>query len=300
MLKRIFVNREFLLVLALVLGVVEGKTSQYTAPLVLPLLGIVMTLSTMLISGRELRSLRTLVAPALWGIVMNYVILSGATLVTAALIIRDQDLWTGFVILAAVPPAVAVIPFTDFLRGDHSYALIGTAGAYLAGLFFMPGIAVAFLGSAVVQPTRLLSIIISLIVAPFLVSRLLLWLKWDRRIQSFKGPITNWSFFVVTYTIVGSNRPIILENPLGLAPVLVVAIFTIICLGLIVEYSARLMGVNAGTWRALMFLGTLKNYGLAGGVSLTLFGTETALPATMGVVIMVIYVVLLQLRARVS
>ncbi len=288
------------MVLALVLGVVEGKTSRYTAPLVLPLLGIVMTLSTLLISGRELRSLRTLMAPALWGIVMNYVILSGATLVTAALIIRDQDLWTGFVILAAVPPAVAVIPFTDFLRGDRSYALIGTAGAYLAGLFFMPGIAVVFLGSAVVQPTRLVSIIISLIVAPFLVSRLLLWLKWDRRIQPLKGPITNWCFFVVTYTIVGSNRPIILGNPLGLVPVLVVAVFTIICLGLIVEYSARFMRVNAGTWRALMFLGTLKNYGLAGGVSLTLFGTETALPATMSVVVMVIYVVLLQLRARVS
>ncbi|MEJ2587812.1 MAG: hypothetical protein P8165_09600 [Deltaproteobacteria bacterium] len=300
MLKRIFTNREFLLVLSLVLGLVQGQASMYTVPLVLPILGVIMTLSTMMISGRELRSLRTLMAPFLWGIVMNYLILSGATLATAAWLIEDPELWRGFVILAAVPPAVAVIPFTDFLRGNHSYALIGTTGAYLAGLLLMPAIAVAFLGSAVVQPARLVFIILSLIVGPFLISRLILWLSWDRWIQPLKGSITNWCFFVVTYTIVGSNRHVILSNPLGLMPVLAVAVITIICLGFMVEYGARFLKVGSATWRALIFLGTLKNYGLAGGVSLTLFNTKTALPATVGVIVMVLYVVLLQLRARMN
>jgi len=300
MLKRIFTNREFLLVLSLVLGLVQGQASMYTVPLVLPILAVIMTLSTMMISGRELRSLRTLMAPFLWGIVMNYLILSGATLATAAWLIEDPELWRGFVILAAVPPAVAVIPFTDFLRGNHSYALIGTTGAYLAGLLLMPAIAVAFLGSAVVQPARLVFTILSLIVGPFLISRLILWLSWDRWIQPLKGSITNWCFFVVTYTIVGSNRHVILSNPLGLMPVLAVAVITIICLGFMVEYGARFLKVGSATWRALIFLGTLKNYGLAGGVSLTLFNTKTALPATVGVIVMVLYVVLLQLRARMN
>lgn len=294
----LFRNREFLFILSLFLGLVEGQFARYTAPLVLPLLGLVMVLSTMLISGRDFRPLRTVAAPALWGIVMNYVLLSTVLLVTAALLIRDPELWTGCVILAAVPPAVAVIPFTDFLEGNRSYALMGTMGAYLAGLLLMPAIAVLFLGSSVIQPTRLLAIIASLILAPLFLSRLALWLGWDRWIEPRKGMITNWSFFVVTYTIVGLNRDMIMGDPAGLVPVALVALVTILCLGFILEYGARLLGINPRTWKALIFLGTLKNYGLAGGVSLSLFSTRTALPATVSVVFMIVYIVLLQLRVR--
>ena len=142
--RLLFLKREFILILALVLGLAASELTRYTEPLVLPVLGVVMTLSIMMISGQELRSIQKLIAPLLWGMVMNYLVLSGVILSTSALIIRDPDFWTGFVILASVPPAVAVIPFTDFLGGNLSYALIGTMGAYLAGLILMPVVAGIF------------------------------------------------------------------------------------------------------------------------------------------------------------
>jgi hypothetical protein len=49
------------------------------------------------------------------GIFVNYVVLGGVVLVLSKFFIHDASLWTGFVILAAVPPAVAVIPLTFFL-----------------------------------------------------------------------------------------------------------------------------------------------------------------------------------------
>jgi len=55
---------------------------------------------------------------------------------------------------------------------------------------------------------------------PLLVSRVLLWTSMAARLEPIKGTITNWSFFVVTYTIVGLNQELFLHplkapSPIG-------------------------------------------------------------------------------------
>jgi BASS family bile acid:Na+ symporter len=77
---------------------------------------------------------------------MNYLILGSLLLGLNALLIQDEALRAGFVIIAAVPPAVAVIPFTFFLNGDEKHSLLGTIGAYLGALIIMPLVALTFLG----------------------------------------------------------------------------------------------------------------------------------------------------------
>ena len=81
--RLLFLKREFILILALVSGLAASELTRYTEPLVLPVLGVVMTLSIMMISGQELRSIQKLIAPLLWGIVMNYLVLSGVILTFA-------------------------------------------------------------------------------------------------------------------------------------------------------------------------------------------------------------------------
>jgi BASS family bile acid:Na+ symporter len=289
---RLLRNRELLLSLSVVLGLLAGRPAQWTEPLILPVLGLVMTFATLLISGTDLRPARSLLLPGLAGIGINYGLLSGAILAVAFLLVRDPDLRTGFVILASVPPGVAVIPFTDFLGGNRSYALLGSLACYLAGLALMPLIAFVFLGSGLLQPLTLLSVAAQLILAPLVLSRLLIRFGLRPALSRIKGAVTNWGFFVVTYTIVGLNRDLILQDPVGLLPVAGVALITIWALGPLIRWTALRLGAGSGTAAALMFLGTIKNYGIAGGVSLALLGTEAALPATVSVVFMIGFMVL--------
>jgi BASS family bile acid:Na+ symporter len=101
---------------------------------------------------------------------------------------------------------VAVIPFTFFLNGDGKLSLFGTIGAYLGALMIMPLVALGFLGSGLVDPSKLILIMIELILAPLIVSRVFVRIGMDARLEPIKGAITNWSFFLLTYTIVGLNR----------------------------------------------------------------------------------------------
>ncbi len=46
-------------------------------------------------------------------------------------------------LLVAVPPAIAVIPFTDFLRGNTTFSLLATVACYLGARsypFNRPGV----------------------------------------------------------------------------------------------------------------------------------------------------------------
>jgi len=258
------------LILALILGLLWGRGAQWTEKVTLPALAIVMTLSTMGVPSSALRSFSTFLGPALSGIVMNYLILGSVLLGLNAFLIHDEPLRAGFVIIAAVPPAVAVIPFTIFLNGDERRSLLGTIGAYLGALMMTPLMAVTFLGPGLLDPAKLVVILIELILAPLIFSRVLIKVGMDAYLEPIKGAITNWSFFILTYTIVGLNRSLILTQPLSLLPVVVIAGVSTFLLGWIIERTGRFFHLPPKTITSLILLGTLKNYGLAGGLALAL------------------------------
>jgi BASS family bile acid:Na+ symporter len=286
------------LILALLIGLVWGKGARWTEPVTLPALAVVMTLSTIGLSGSVFRSYRSLLAPAMIGIAMNYLVLGIVLLALNAVLIHDEALRMGFILIAAVPPAVAVIPFTFFLGGDETLSLIGTTGAYLGALIIMPVSALLFLGPSFVDPTRLAVIMLELILLPVIVSRLLLRIGVAFRLDSIRGPITNWSFFLLTYTIVGLNRDLILGKPLSLLPVVVIALASTFLLGWGIEKVGGLLQLPQKVLTSLVLLGTLKNYGLAGGLALALFSKKTSVPATVSAVFMIIYIIWLELKLK--
>ena len=296
--KRLLCNRDFILFLALTLGLLLGQGARWTEQLTLPALGVVMTLSTMTISGAIFRSPKAMVVPAFTGIVMNYAVLSSIILALNQMIIREEAIWRGFVILAAVPPAVAVIPFTGFLKGDVTFSLIASIGAYLGALIITPMMAFGFLGTSFIDPNKLLTIMVELIILPLILSRILLWTGAGMRIDPIKGAITNWSFFIVVYTVVGLNREVFLGQPLSLIPVVAIAIASTFFLGWIIENVGHLFRIGPKKVSSLVLLGTLKNYGLAAGLSLTLFSKQTAIPATVSAIFLIVYIIWLGFKKR--
>jgi len=295
---RLLQNRDFILFLALVTGLLLPQASTWSRHLTLPALALVMTISTMGIPGSLFRSPRALIVPALCGLLMSYGVLAGFILGLSALLIHDRELWSGFVILALMPPAVAVIPFTDLFKGNRAFSLAGTAGGYLGALIILPIILYKYLGSSELVLEKLSMAAIVLIIIPLVISRILRWKKFDKDLEPVKGVIINWSFFIVVYTIVALNQDIFTHQPLRLLPVAVIAVGSMFVLGLIIEWIGKLFRIDPQTLVSLVLLGTIKNYGLAAGIALTLFNKESALPATVSTIFMFVYVIWMGFKQR--
>jgi len=297
-LKNLLRNRNSLLVLSLILGLLWGEGAQWIKGVILPVLMILMTVSTLGVTGNTFSSPRSLWGSALVGVGMNYAVLTTFILALNALLVRDTDLRIGFVILAVVPPAVAVVPFTLFLGGNNQFSLLGMIGAYLGALVIAPALAFLLLGSGIISPSKLILIIIELILAPLVLSRILLRIGLDSRLESVKGPITNWGFFLVSYAVVGLNRETILSHPLSLLPAALIAVASTFLLSWIIERIGKYFRVEPKTLVSLVLLGTLKNYGLAGGMALALFSEKTSVPAAVSSVFMVVYIIWLEFKKR--
>ncbi len=293
-------NRDFILIMALAFGLLSGGGARWTEKAILPALALVMTLSTMGVPASIFLSPGKLVAPALIGIGVNYGILGSLLLGASNLFIGEEALRDGFVIMTAVPPAIAVIPFSVILNGNQNFALIATIGCYLCALILTPLIALHFLGAAFGDPGKIATIMIELILLPLLLSRVLLWMRWAERIDPFKGTITNWSFFLVTYTIVGLNRQLFFDRPFALVPPALIALASTFLMGWVIQWVSRLIRVDSKTMISLVLLGTQKNTGLAAGLALTLFGEKTAVPATITTIFMLVYMIWLSFRQRVG
>jgi BASS family bile acid:Na+ symporter len=291
-------NRDFILLSAVMCGLVVGRGASWTEPLVLPALAIVMTLSTMGVRSEMLRPPRVLWRPALAGLMLNYLLLGGVLLGLNSLMVQEPAMKDGFVLLVAVPPAIAVIPFTDILRGNTTFSLLATVACYLGALIITPLIALAFFGASYIEPRSLVVVIVELIALPLLISRVLLWTSMAARLEPIKGTITNWSFFVVTYTIVGLNQELFLQRPLTLVPVFVIALISTFILGGVIDKVGRSMRIDRSTLTSLVLLGTLKNYGIAGGLALALFSKKTAIPASVSSIFMIVYIIWLDLQKR--
>ena len=194
---RLLNNRNFIFLLAITFGLVLPQAAEWTKIVMMPALALVMTLATINVPNDYFLNPRAIIKPSLAGILMTYVILGGAILLVSALLIHDHNLWIGFVLIAAVPPAVAVIPFTAILEGNVSYTLSGTVASYLAALLIMPLMFWIFIGTGFDDPYKLVRIMLLLIVLPLVLSRVILYFNWQESFAPVRGLLTDWGFFIV-------------------------------------------------------------------------------------------------------
>lgn len=284
--------------MALILGLLWDGAARWSEQLMFPALALIMTLSVMGIQRDTRFSMRVLLSHGITGIVMSYAVHGLFLLGLSYVLIDSQALWSGFVLLAAVPPAVAVIPFSVILNGNNAASLMGTIGAYLGGLILAPFIALIFLGANFISPVKVLTITAELIIMPIIIARLLTWSGLSRIINPFRGNITNWSFFLITYTIVGLNQKVFVTQPLSLLPIALIAFSGTFLMGWLIEIIAQKLHMEKDVTVSIVLLGTLKNYGLSGGLALLFFDQRAAIPSTVSVVFMVLYIIWLEYRKR--
>jgi predicted Na+-dependent transporter len=294
---RLFKNRNFIFILAFVLGFAIGDNFPWLKHLVVPALALVMTVSMSEISNRSFLPIKSAIRPALFILGLNYILFSLIIIVPAYFFIEDLELWKGFVIIAASPAGVAIAPFTGILGGDKAFSLKGVIISHILALIAIPVYSYWFIGVSFIQPIKLLILFAELIIAPFLISRLIIKLKAYKYVLRFRGPLVNWGLFFVILIVIALNRSYIFAYPRAAGIVSAIAFIAVFGTGLILELIIKRSKAPGKIKSSLVLFATVKNGGFAAAAALSLAGERASLPAALISVVIIIYLIYLSFRA---
>ena len=271
-------NRTFILVMAFVLGLIFADLAGKLQDLTMPALAVVLAVSSTQMTIKDFFPLKEMIRPLIMAIVLNFVVLGGVILLLAWLLMPSQDLWVGYVLVAAAPPGIAIVPFTHILKGNIRLSLLGTFGVYLISLLLTPLLVYIFTGETAVSPLRLLNTMLLLILIPFVISQLIQNTKAAGYIVRWKGNIINWGFFVVIFTVVGLNQEVFLNQHDVLVPVSIVAVVSSFVLAIIVELLGNKFNLNISDKNSYILLSTIKTSAFAAAVGVSLYSEAASVP----------------------
>ncbi len=226
---------------------------------------------------------------------MSYVVLTGLLLAFAALA-PDPGVRDGWVLMAAVPPAAAVVPVTSYLKGDVRRSLISAALLYVLGLVLVPSITFALTN----QSAPVLDLFLQtalLIGVPLIVSRPLR--RWPG-IHEARPTAVGISFFTLVLAIAGSTREPLLDRPELIASLSVLSFARTFALGAAVFAVARLLRLPHDDRVAVTTFSSFKNLGLTVVLAFSLFGAEATLPSIVSLVFEILWLAALPVLFRVE
>ncbi|OPY47656.1 MAG: hypothetical protein A4E47_00173 [Methanosaeta sp. PtaU1.Bin028] len=234
--------------------------------LIIPSLLLAMTFSLQDVRLERASGLKKAAA----GLMLNYLLLSGV-IIALSQGLDDPALRQGYLVMAAVPPAIAVVPLSRLLGGDVSLAVLTESICYLAGLVLTPMIIFAFAHVSGAGMLQVGQAVLLLIVLPFFISRKvhLLGLNPDL-------PVT-LGLFLVTYLVVGANQDALWEVQMLDAGLIAVA--RTFLTGAVAFLILGALGSDRETRITLTLFGSYKNLGLTAAMALLIFGQRAAIPA---------------------
>jgi BASS family bile acid:Na+ symporter len=289
MIRKILLDRNMMLVMAVLGGIFFPQLAGFLAPFTFWFLALVMLFSLSGLSFSSLLPLRTVIKPMLIGVFLNHIIFGILILLIAYLIFGfESELFIGFVIIAATPPGVAIIPFTVKLKGNLNYSIIGTFAAFLASVVFTPIIIGSFAAGAGVSPQELLRVMFWLIIVPFALSRILRHKAILPKVEKARGLVIDIGFSLIIYASVGINNHVFFSDFDVLFKVLsVLFLVMFIGSGLIkLLFSKQKSNEDIISTRLLF---SIKSSGFAVVTAMSLFSGKTAVPATVMSVLVLVF-----------
>ena len=270
-------NTTLVFLLAIVLGLLYPQLSAGLEGYIILLLVVAMSLSLVSVTFSR-NDMQSGAGASLRSFLLNYGFLSASILLLAYLLVPNPEYFAGFVIMAAVPPAVAVVPFTYLLRGDSKASLGGEVLCYLLSLVAAPIITLSILGF-MVDAVEMLKTLLLVIVVPLVLSRILL--RLPKRHLSFKTSVINVCFAAITYCVIGLNQPMIVGNAFSLAPLVFILLLTSFGTGSFIYVVSKRFGTGKERAVSYALFGSLKNGGMTAVFAMTLVSAAASLPAAL-------------------
>jgi len=239
--------------------------------MIIPALMSAMTLSLTQLRHKNIWDPKTL-PQSIAACALNWAVLSSIIFIGSSMLIEDPHYLAGLVVMACVPPAVAVVPFTFLSGGNMKITTQAHVISYLLSLILTPTSIWLLLGGKV-DITYLVQLMAFLILVPMIASQALI--KAGNPLNKHTKKLVNLSFAPVTYVLIGLNQPQILSDPLGLWPVFTVLVLRTFVVGTIVYYTTRGLGRVSVTYT---LFSSYKNNGLAAALALSILSPMAALP----------------------
>lgn len=286
-------NRNFILISALVFAFISTDIAVFLKEYTIYILAVVMTFSTTGIKFKMLANLKSVLRVTFESVLLNYII-QAVILLTFAYFIFDETVFYGFVVIAATPPGVAIIPFTHTFKGDLDYSFKGILGTYMVSIFLAPVIISVFAGNALLDPTIIIAVIIKIIVLPIALSRLLLIKRVLPITEKIRGKVVDWGFALIIYIAVALNKDLILGDVPTVLKASGIMIFSIFISGIIFLFLTR-KNPDKQIQISKNLILTIKSSGFAIAVTLILFDQKSAIPAAVMSILVLLWLITLNI-----
>lgn len=265
-------NNPLMMSAGFVMGLVLGGFGELTSYVINIDLVLMMSLALCGLSFRGL-NLKSHLRTTLLAIVLTFGLSTWITVLIAFLF--EDPIRSGWIIEAAVPSAIGVIPFAFLLKGRVENAMVSTATIYFLALVLTPLLVFVTIGKEV-NPLSLLSSVMLLILLPIALSRGVRKLEIRPDVRTI---LINITFMIVAFAVVGANRKYFYTDPVLIAGLLLASFVRIFIPGSIVYFLARRTSFDKfQTVNAVLF-STYKNTGMAAALAAALIGEQAALPA---------------------
>lgn len=287
-------NRNFILMLGIAAGMLLGDGVAFLKDFTPYIIGSILAVAVASFNFRDFFPIKKSLVPVGITILANYVFYSALIMLLSVLLIDNPAYRLGFVVIAATPPAIAIIPFTINLKGDSTFSIIGIIGGNVAGILFSPAIMLLFGGDNSISPMAIIDLILKMLVAPLIVSRLLRLKPVYGIIEKHRGVMIDWGFFLVAMTVIGISRDLLIHNTMDAVLPLAILLFMMFGLGTILQKILKRKGTSPTLIISNQLILTIKNAGFASVMAINLFpDPKVVLPAAILSVLLPVYYLVL-------
>ena len=284
--------------LALICGIILPQGFPIGNVLIMPALMVILTITLLRFPRGFFRHPGPLLSASIQGNVMNYLVLGNFIILSSIFLIHKQELWIGMVLIAAMPPPVDIIFLGNLLRTEKTSIFTGLAGAYLGALLIIPLIGLGFFKYILPNYWNIILIVLGLIFLPLVLSRIAIEKTWDKIIEPYEETIIDYCSFIVFYTITASSRNLLINWSSDLFITASIAFVSTFFFAFAISKIGIYFHSHENEITSFLLLGTMKDCGLAGGITLILFNQEVALPSLIFAIFTFIYMNWLKYKVR--
>ncbi len=281
---KILENSSITLAIAVLAAFIFPAVSIKLKFLLTPVLIIMMTLSLKEINFRKITKSKYKSAAKLT--LMNYLLLP-LLILLAMLFIKDPYYRIGFVLFAAIPPAIGIVPLAFLHKSDMDSTMVAQIISYLAAFIILP--AALFLLQNIVNTTLIIKSLVLFLVVPLVLSRFIHPIK--HKIFSHNKLFVNLFYSLLFFLIIGSNYEIIKAEFSSLIPMFFIMILLSFGLGTIIFFINTKRNINIDQNILYVLFGTFKNTAMGAVLAIIIFNNKAAIPLIVRAIISPFYIV---------
>ncbi len=199
----------------------------------------------------------------------------------------DDVYWEGWVLLACVPCAIAVISGALLMGADTKLMTLSVTAIYTVAIAFTP-ISVSLLTGGSVDPLTILKYVLLFILVPMIISVPLGKMKIPKSVNTI---VINFCFLAMVFVAFGKCRDTMISDPTIVLLIALACFFRVPLIHLVSEFVLRRMKMPVEKRIHYILLLAWKNSGMSLALCITLVPDSSAvlLPGSISLMFELIY-----------